>query len=62
MTQVTLAQAPGQPGAAHGVGQVRGGETESPVMPWDEILAIMRTMDELRRQWGLRYPQEPSTT
>jgi dihydrodiol dehydrogenase / D-xylose 1-dehydrogenase (NADP) len=41
---------------------IRGGETESPVMPWDESLAIMRTMDELRRQWGLRYPQEPSTT
>jgi hypothetical protein len=27
-------------------------------MPLDESLAIMRTMDELRTEWGLRYPGE----
>ncbi len=34
------------------------GKTESDVMPLDETLGVMRTMDELRRQWGLRYPME----
>ena len=37
---------------------LREGLTESPVMPLDETLAIMRTMDEIRRQWGLVYPFE----
>ncbi len=34
------------------------GKTESDVMPLDETLNIMKTMDELRRQWGLEYPME----
>ncbi len=34
------------------------GLTESPIMPLAESLAIQRSMDELRRQWGLRYPFE----
>ncbi|HET8614516.1 MAG TPA: Gfo/Idh/MocA family oxidoreductase [Actinomycetales bacterium] len=34
---------------------LRAGETESPVMPLDESLSIMRTMDEVRRQIGLVY-------
>lgn len=34
------------------------GKTESDVMPLDETVSIMRTMDELRRQWGLIYPME----
>jgi len=37
---------------------LREGLTESPDMPLDETLAIMRTMDEIRRQWGLVYPFE----
>jgi predicted dehydrogenase len=37
---------------------LRGGLTESPVMPLEETLAIMATMDEIRRQIGLRYPFE----
>lgn len=37
---------------------LREGRTESLVMPLDETLAIMRTMDRLRGQWGLRYPGE----
>lgn len=31
---------------------------ESATIPLDESLAIMRTMDELRRQFGLRYPAD----
>jgi hypothetical protein len=41
--------------AAEVVRCLRAGETESPVMPLDETLAIMRTMDEIRRQIGLGY-------
>jgi len=37
---------------------VREGRTESSVMSLDETLAIMRTMDEVRRQIGLVYPGE----
>ena len=28
------------------------------LMPLDETLAIIRTLDEVRAQWGLRYPGE----
>jgi predicted dehydrogenase len=31
---------------------------ESPVLPLAETLEIMRTMDTLREQWDLRYPDE----
>jgi predicted dehydrogenase len=34
------------------------GQTESAVMPLADSLSVMRTMDELRAQWGLRYPGE----
>lgn len=37
---------------------LRNGQLESEVMPLDETLSIMRTMDELRAQWGLKYPGE----
>ena len=37
---------------------IREGLTESPVMPLDETLAIMETMDRIRELWGLRYPIE----
>lgn len=37
---------------------LRAGLTESPIMPLDETLAIMETMDQIRAQWGLRYPME----
>lgn len=39
---------------------LREGKTESAVMPLDETLAIMRTMDEIRGQFGLKYPMEAS--
>ncbi len=35
------------------------GLTESPVLPLDETIAIMRTMDEVRAQIGLTYPPSP---
>ena len=35
---------------------LRAGLTESPVMPADETVSIMRTMDEVRRQIGLTHP------
>lgn len=34
------------------------GELESRIMPLDETLAIMRTLDAIRAQWGLRYPND----
>jgi predicted dehydrogenase len=34
------------------------GAAESDVMPLDETLSVMRTMDDIRAQWGLRYPFE----
>ena len=37
---------------------LRAGKIESAVMPLDETLAIMQTMDSLRAQWGLKYPME----
>jgi predicted dehydrogenase len=37
---------------------VKAGKIESAVMPHEESLAIMKTMDALRSQWGLVYPQE----
>jgi predicted dehydrogenase len=37
---------------------LEAGETESQIMPLDETLSIMRTMDGIRAAWGLRYPTE----
>jgi predicted dehydrogenase len=37
---------------------LRHGLTESPWMPLDETLAIMRVLDTLRAQWGVRYPSD----
>jgi len=34
------------------------GELEHPVMPLDETLSILSTMDEIRAQIGVRYPGE----
>jgi len=34
------------------------GQTESSIMPLDETLRIMQTMDEVRKQIGLTYPME----
>ncbi|MGJ3237743.1 MAG: Gfo/Idh/MocA family protein [Anaerolineae bacterium] len=49
-------------GYAHEIHEVhrclRDGLQESPLMPLDETLAIMRVMDNLRQQWGVQYPEE----
>ncbi len=37
---------------------LREGRCESTIMPLDETVAILRTADELRAQWGLRFPME----
>jgi hypothetical protein len=37
---------------------LRQGLTESPILPLDESLDIMRTLDTLRQQFGLKYPME----
>jgi predicted dehydrogenase len=37
---------------------MRSGKLESEVMPLDESIAIMDTLDKMRAQWGLKYPME----
>ncbi|MHC4480972.1 MAG: Gfo/Idh/MocA family protein [Planctomycetota bacterium] len=46
--------------AAEAMRCLREGRPESDVMPLDESLGIMRTMDRLRAEWGLTYPSEGS--
>ena len=44
--------------AAEVMACLRAGKLESDVMPLDETRQIMRTMDEIRKGWGLVYPME----
>jgi dihydrodiol dehydrogenase / D-xylose 1-dehydrogenase (NADP) len=37
---------------------LRAGLTESPTMPLDESVSIMRTLDKIRDPWNLRYPAD----
>lgn len=37
---------------------LENGLTESPMMPHAETFAIMQQMDDLRREWGVRYPMD----
>jgi dihydrodiol dehydrogenase / D-xylose 1-dehydrogenase (NADP) len=37
---------------------LREGKLESKIMPLDETLSVMKTLDQIRAQWGLRYPME----
>jgi len=37
---------------------LRAGKLESDIVPLDESLSVIETMDELRAQWGLKYPME----
>ncbi|HEY7031828.1 MAG TPA: Gfo/Idh/MocA family oxidoreductase [Thermomicrobiales bacterium] len=37
---------------------LRAGLKESPILPLAETRAVMQTLDEIRAQWGLRYPME----
>ncbi len=38
---------------------LRDGKIESDVLPHEESLAVMQTMDRIRAPWGLKYPTEP---
>ncbi|WP_037669227.1 Gfo/Idh/MocA family protein [Streptomyces griseus] len=40
---------------------LRAGETESPLVPLDGTLAVMRTLDAIRDRIGVRYPGEDTT-
>jgi predicted dehydrogenase len=44
--------------AAEVMACLRAGKLESDLMPLDETLSIMQTLDALRAQWGLTYPSE----
>jgi predicted dehydrogenase len=37
---------------------LRNQKLESGIMPLDETLGIMKTLDAIRMQWGFRYPME----
>ncbi len=37
---------------------LRGRKLESGIMPLDESLSVVRTLDRIRAQWGLTYPME----
>jgi len=37
---------------------VNSGALESPLMPHNETISVMKSMDEIRRQIGLTYPFE----
>ncbi|MFF0158167.1 Gfo/Idh/MocA family protein [Streptomyces sp. NPDC005263] len=41
---------------------LRAGETESPLVPLDGTLAVMRTLDAIRDRVGVRYPSETELT
>jgi predicted dehydrogenase len=41
---------------------LRAGETESPLVPLDGTLAVMRTLDAIRDRVGVRYPSEGELT
>ncbi|MEU2114492.1 Gfo/Idh/MocA family oxidoreductase [Streptomyces sp. NPDC016459] len=41
---------------------LRAGATESPLVPLDGSLAVMRTLDAVRDRIGVRYPQEALVT
>jgi len=34
------------------------GQIQSDIMPWDQSLAVLSTMDQLRAMWGVKYPME----
>ncbi|MEQ8768258.1 MAG: Gfo/Idh/MocA family oxidoreductase [Planctomycetota bacterium] len=44
--------------AMHVMDCVRAGKRESDIMSWSETIAVQKTLDTIRAQWGLRYPGE----
>ena len=41
---------------------LEAGKTESEIMPLDETVSVMGTLDSIRAAWGLRYPGEEVTS
>lgn len=39
---------------------LRAGESESPLVPLDGSIAVMRTLDAVRERIGVRFPGEPA--
>ncbi|MEJ2448338.1 MAG: Gfo/Idh/MocA family oxidoreductase [Anaerolineales bacterium] len=37
---------------------IKAGKTESEIMPLDETISIMKTLDAVRKQWGHKFPFE----
>ena len=37
---------------------IKEGLLESPMMPHEETISIMKQMDDLRKEWGVRYPMD----
>ena len=37
---------------------IRQKKEESEIMPLDETLTVLSILDEIRNQWGLKYPME----
>ena len=37
---------------------ISAGRTESSIMPLDESISVMKTLDTVRDQWGFQYPSE----
>ena len=37
---------------------LREGRTESDIMPLDETLEIMKTFDQIRSGWDMKYPND----
>lgn len=44
--------------AEHVTKCLREEKIESSLIPWETSISIMKTMDEIRAQWGLKYPME----
>jgi predicted dehydrogenase len=44
--------------AAHAATLVADGGTESPLLPLDETISVLHTIDHVRRQVGVRFPGE----
>ncbi|MDR0417374.1 MAG: hypothetical protein LBH76_08725, partial [Propionibacteriaceae bacterium] len=47
--------------AAEVARQVAAGALESPTMPWQATLDVLKIMDEVRRQLGVRFPGVPDS-
>jgi predicted dehydrogenase len=37
---------------------LNAGKIESDMLPWSDSLTVMELMDEMRKQWGVVYPEE----